>query len=101
MKNRMEKDTMGTVEVQGDRYWGAQTQRSLQNFKIGDIRFTRPMIKGLGILKVAAAQVNQDLGLLPKEKNDLISKAGQEVIDGKLDDHFPLVVFQTGSGRKF
>lgn len=100
MSYRIESDTMGTIEVPADRYWGAQTQRSLQNFKIGEIRFTRPMIRALGTLKYAAAAVNHELGGLDKELTDLILAAAQEVIDGKLDDHFPLVVFQTGSGTQ-
>ncbi len=100
MATRKEKDTMGVIEVPADRYWGAQTQRSLENFEIGEIRFTRPMIKAFGILKKAAAEVNRELGLLPEEKASWIAAAAQEVIDGKLDAHFPLVVFQTGSGTQ-
>ncbi|MFT7625532.1 MAG: fumarate hydratase class II [Myxococcota bacterium] len=97
---RIEKDTMGEVAVPADRYWGAQTQRSLQNFEIGEIRFTRPMIRAFGVLKRAAASVNQDLGLLAADKADLIRAAADEVIEGGLDSHFPLVVFQTGSGTQ-
>ena len=97
---RIEKDTMGEVSVPSDRYWGAQTQRSLTNFKIGHDHFPREMIRALGILKKAAAQANVDLGILPKDKGDLIVKAADEVIEGKLDDHFPLVVWQTGSGTQ-
>jgi len=97
---RIETDSMGEVEVATDRYWGAQTQRSLMNFKIGDIRFKRPMIKALGTLKRAAARVNADLGMLDEDKAKLIIAAADEVIGGKLDDHFPLVVFQTGSGTQ-
>ena len=100
MATRIEKDTMGEVAVPADRYWGAQTQRSLQNFEIGDLRLGRPMLRAFGILKRAAAEVNRDLGLLPNEKAALISAAAQEVADGKLDAHFPLVVFQTGSGTQ-
>src|SRR5664280_2687672 len=100
LPTRIEKDTMGEIAVAADRYWGAQTQRSLQNFEIGEIRFTRPMIKAFGILKKAAAEVNQELGLLPEDRALLIAAAAQEVIDGKLDGHFPLVVFQTGSGTQ-
>jgi fumarate hydratase class II len=100
MATRIEKDTMGEVAVPEDRYWGAQTQRSLQNFEIGDIRFGRPFLRAFGILKRAAAEVNLDLGLLPPEKAALIVAAAQEVADGKLDAHFPLVVFQTGSGTQ-
>lgn len=100
MSFRTESDTMGNIQVPSDRYWGAQTQRSLQNFKIGEIRFTRPMIRALGTLKYAAAAVNFELGDLDKSLTDLILAAAQEVIDGELDDHFPLVVFQTGSGTQ-
>lgn len=97
---RIERDTMGEMKVPADRYWGAQTQRSLQNFEIGDITMKRPMIRALGILKKAAAMTNADLGLLSPEKRDLIARAADEVIEGKLDAHFPLVVFQTGSGTQ-
>ena len=100
MSYRIEQDTMGDVQVPSHRYWGAQTQRSIENFPIGDIRFKRPVIKAFGILKQAAAQVNCALGLLDAERAELITAAAQEVIDGKLDDHFPLVVFQTGSGTQ-
>ena len=97
---RTESDSMGTVEVATDRYWGAQTERSLHNFDIGRNTFVwgRPMIHALGVLKKSAALANAELGELPQEIADLIAKAGDEVIEGKLDDHFPLVVFQTGSG---
>jgi len=97
---RTERDTMGAIEVPTDRYWGAQTQRSIQNFAIGEIRFTRPMIRAYGVLKKAAAVVNADLGLLPEDRRDLILRAADEVIEGALDAHFPLVVFQTGSGTQ-
>jgi fumarate hydratase class II len=97
---RIEKDTMGDVQVPADRYWGAQTQRSIQNFKIGEDRFNRPVIRALGILKKAAAITNQRLGKLNEEKMKLIIQAADEVIEGKLDDHFPLVVWQTGSGTQ-
>jgi len=100
MATRIEKDTMGEIAVPADRYWGAQTQRSLENFEIGEIRFTRPMIRAFGLLKRATAEVNRDLGLLPPEKAALVTAAAQEVEDGKLDLHFPLVVFQTGSGTQ-
>ncbi len=100
MKNRLERDTMGDIEVPADRYWGAQTQRSTQNFKIGGDRFTRPMIRALGIVKKAAAETNAELGKLDKQLADTIAKAADEVIAGKLDDHFPLVVWQTGSGTQ-
>ena len=100
MASRTESDSMGEIQVAQDRYWGAQTQRSLENFEVGEDRFTRPMIRAFGILKQAAALVNQDLGLLPADRAKLISEAAQEVIDGKLDDHFPLVIYQTGSGTQ-
>ena len=100
MSTRIERDTMGEVAVESSRYWGAQTQRSLQNFEIGEIRFGRPVIRALGILKHAAATVNAELGELDAGTAELIRAAAQEVIDGKLDEHFPLVVFQTGSGTQ-
>ncbi len=100
MKTRIETDSIGEIEVVSDRYWGAQTQRSLQNFKIGGHRFSRGMIRAFGIVKKAAAIVNHDLGKLPKPKCDLIVRACDEVIEGKLDEHFPLVVWQTGSGTQ-
>ncbi len=100
MEYRVETDTMGEIKVPADRYYGAQTARSLMNFKIGGERMPSELIRAMGILKKAAAMVNMDLGLLPKENGDLIVKAADEVIDGKLDDHFPLVVWQTGSGTQ-
>ncbi|RYG24410.1 class II fumarate hydratase, partial [bacterium] len=102
MSFRTESDTMGKVEVESSRYWGAQTQRSIQNFPIGQDRFKMlpSIVRAMGILKKGAAQANMDLGQLPGDVADLIVKAAQEVIDGKLNDHFPLVVFQTGSGTQ-
>lgn len=100
MTYRIEKDTMGEIQVPSDKYYGAQTARSLMNFKIGGDRFPREMIRALGILKKAAAITNKELGTLPAEKADLIVKAADEVIEGKLDEHFPLVVWQTGSGTQ-
>ena len=97
---RTESDSMGQIEVRADRYWGAQTQRSLKYFDIGDDRFPREIIRALGILKKAAAGVNADLGLLTQEKYALIAAAADEVIDGRLDAHFPLHVWQTGSGTQ-
>lgn len=97
---RIEKDTMGDVQVPADKFWGAQTQRSTQNFRIGGDRFPREMIRALGILKKSAALTNQKLGILDTKKADLIVKAADEVIQGKLDAHFPLVVWQTGSGTQ-
>jgi len=102
MGYRIETDTMGEVQVEESRYWGAQTQRSLQNFPIGQERFKMPrsIIRAMGILKKGAALANAELGELPRDKADLIVRAADEVIAGKLDDHFPLVVFQTGSGTQ-
>ena len=91
---------MGPIEVLADRYWGAQTQRSLHHFNIGNDRMPREMIRALGILKKAAALVNEELGKLPHDKAELIVRACDEVIEGKLDDHFPLRVWQTGSGTQ-
>ena len=91
---------MGQVEVPADRYWGAQTQRSLQNFRIGGHRFAPAVIRALGTVKKAAAHVNRDLGKLDEARAEAISSAADEVIAGKLDDHFPLVVWQTGSGTQ-
>ena len=100
MSTRTEYDSMGAVEVPSDAYWGAQTQRSIQNFKIGGHRMPRPMIKALGMVKHATAEANCGLGILSEEKKKAIQAAAQEVIDGKLDEHFPLVVWQTGSGTQ-
>ena len=99
---RTESDSMGEVEVPADRYWGAQTERSRENFRIGVDRFQwgRALKRALGILKKAAALANGDLGQLPADKVKLIVAAADEVIAGKLDDHFTLVVFQTGSGTQ-
>ncbi|MFH1197850.1 MAG: class II fumarate hydratase [bacterium] len=100
MDYRIESDTMGEIQVPTDKYYGAQTARSLMNFKIGGERFPREMIRALGIVKKAVAMTNAELGTLPVEKAELIIKAAEEVIDGKLDDHFPLVAWQTGSGTQ-
>src|SRR5881227_1958055 len=97
---RIETDSMGQIEVPADKYWGAQTQRSLIHFAIGDDRMPREMIRALGILKKAAAVVNHELGKLPSDKLKLIEQAADEVIAGKLDEHFPLRVWQTGSGTQ-
>src|SRR5262245_51001388 len=101
-KTRTETDTMGKIEVPADRYWGAQTERSLHHFSIGGERerFPREMIRAFGILKKAAALVNRDRRALPEEKAKGILRAADEVIEGKLDDHFPLVIWQTGSGTQ-
>ncbi|WP_028356893.1 class II fumarate hydratase [Brackiella oedipodis] len=99
---RTESDSMGTIEVPEDKYWGAQTQRSIQNFPIGVERFKwgRPVIKALGTLKKAAALANKELGEIAPEVAEPVIQAADEVIQGKLDDNFPLVVFQTGSGTQ-
>src|SRR6201995_2102095 len=97
---RTETDTFGPIEVPADRYWGAQTQRSLQNFKIGWEKQPKPVIRALGVVKRAAAEANMALGKLDPKIAEAIIAAAQEVIDGKLDDHFPLVVWQTGSGTQ-
>ncbi len=97
---RTETDTFGPIEVPTDRYWGAQTQRSLGNFKIGWEKQPAPVIKALGVVKRAAAEANMALGKLDPAIGNAIIAAAQEVIDGKLDDHFPLVVWQTGSGTQ-
>jgi fumarate hydratase, class II len=97
---RTERDSFGPIEVPGDRYWGAQTQRSLQNFEIGEIHFPRVFIRAYGIVKQAACEVNAKLGGIPEQYQRTIQEACQEVIDGKLDGHFPLVVWQTGSGTQ-
>ncbi|TDJ54152.1 MAG: class II fumarate hydratase [Ignavibacteria bacterium] len=100
MEYRIETDSMGEIKVPVDKYYGAQTARSLMNFKIGGERFPREIIRALGVLKKAAALTNKELGNLSSEKTDLIVKAADEVIEGKLDEHFPLVVWQTGSGTQ-
>ncbi len=100
MTIRIESDSMGTIEVPADRYWGAQTARSLIHFRIGTERMPRELIRSFGILKKAASLANRELGLLPPEKADLIVAAADEVIAGVLDDHFPLSVWQTGSGTQ-
>src|SRR3954447_22017271 len=99
-ETRIETDSMGEIEVPSDAYWGAQTQRSLKHFNIGFDVMPREVIRALGILKKAAAITNFDLGKLPKDKMKLIVEAADEVIEGKLDAHFPLRVWQTGSGTQ-
>src|ERR1051326_8196652 len=99
-KTRVESDSMGEIEVAADKYWGAQTERSLHHFNIGFDVMPRELIRALGILKKACALVNQDLGKLPADKAKLIVQACEEVIEGKLDAHFPLRVWQTGSGTQ-
>lgn len=100
METRIEKDTMGEIEVPASKYWGAQTQRSLHYFNISDDLMPWEVIKAMAIIKKAAALVNRDLGKLSEELSDLIVKAADEVIEGKLKDHFPLKVWQTGSGTQ-
>jgi fumarate hydratase class II len=97
---RIESDSMGELAVAADRYWGAQTQRSLQNFRIGGERMPAPVVRALGVQKLAAARTNMALGALDREIGEAICTAAQEVADGKLMDHFPLVVWQTGSGTQ-
>ncbi len=97
---RLEQDSMGTIEVDNDRYWGAQTERSLHHFAIGFDVMPRELIRAFGIVKKASALTNFELGKLDKTKMELISKAADEVIEGKLDDHFPLRIWQTGSGTQ-
>ncbi len=97
---RTETDTFGPIDVPADRYWGAQTQRSLENFRIGTDRMPVPLIRALGVVKRAAAEVNLELGLIDARKARAIVRAAQEVIDGELDENFPLVVWQTGSGTQ-
>jgi len=100
MEYRIEKDTMGDVQVPADKYWGAQTQRSINNFKIGDGTMPKEIINAFGYLKKAAAATNLELGVLPKDKAEIIMQVCDEIIEGKLDDQFPLVVWQTGSGTQ-
>jgi len=100
MKYRIEKDTMGEVQVPAEKYWGAQTQRSKNNFKIGDGKMPIEIVHAFAYLKKAAAQTNKELGVLDNEKADLIAKVCDEILEGKHDDQFPLVVWQTGSGTQ-
>ena len=97
---RTETDSFGPIEVPADRYWGAQTERSRQNFRIGHDRMPLPIVHALGIVKLASAETNRELGLLDQRRARAIVRAAREVIDGKLDDQFPLVVWQTGSGTQ-
>ncbi|MBN2348516.1 MAG: class II fumarate hydratase, partial [Bacteroidales bacterium] len=100
MEYRIEKDTMGEVNVPAEKYWGAQTQRSKDNFKIGDQQMPIEIVRAFAYLKKAAAHTNHQLGVLPEEKKELISKVCDEILNGNLDDQFPLVVWQTGSGTQ-
>jgi fumarate hydratase class II len=97
---RSETDSFGPIEVPADRYWGAQTERSRRNFRIGHDRMPMPIVRALGMVKLAAAETNRELGLLDQRRTRAIVRAAREVIDGKFDDHFPLVVWQTGSGTQ-
>ncbi len=99
-KTRVESDSMGQIEVPADRYWGAQTQRSLSHFSIGEDRMPVEIVQAFGVIKKAAALANRELGVLDEERAGGITQAADEVIDGKLDDHFPLRVWQTGSGTQ-
>jgi fumarate hydratase class II len=99
-RTRVETDTFGAIAVPADRLWGAQTERSRQNFLIGDERMPKPLIRALGLIKRAAAEVNRELGSLDGRRARAIANAAQEIADGRLDDHFPLVVWQTGSGTQ-
>ena len=99
-RTRIESDSLGKVAVSADRLWGAQTQRSLQNFRIGTERMPTEIVRAFGVLKRAAAEANKELGVLPAKKAGLIVRAAKEVIAGTWDDHFPLVVWQTGSGTQ-
>ena len=101
MEYRIEHDTMGNVNVPADKYWGAQTERSRNNFRIGaEASMPKEIIYAFAFLKKAAAHTNFELGILSAEKRDLISKVCHEILDGKLDDQFPLVIWQTGSGTQ-
>ncbi|SIQ68282.1 class II fumarate hydratase [Pontibacter lucknowensis] len=100
MQVRVEKDTMGPIEVPADKYWGAQTQRSKENFTIGGQQMPKEVIEAFAILKKSAAQANAELGVLAQDKADIISQVCDEILEGKLDDQFPLVVWQTGSGTQ-
>src|SRR6266699_3056830 len=97
---RTETDSFGPIDVPADRYWGAQTERSRQNFRIGHDRMPMQIVRALGIVKLASAETNRELGLIDQRRAGAIIRAAREVIDGKLDDHFPLVVWQTGSGTQ-
>ena len=99
-RTRIETDTFGPIEVAADRYWGAQTERSRRNFRIGGERMPIALVRALGVIKRAAAEVNHTLGLIDARRAKAIVRAAREVVDGKLDEHFPLTVWQTGSGTQ-
>src|SRR6516165_8390355 len=98
MQTRFETDSMGPMEVPSDALYGATTQRAVLNFPVSGYRFSRPLVRALGMVKWAAAQSNRDLGKLPEQRANLIVQAAEEVIEGKWDQHFPIDIFQTGSG---
>src|ERR1700734_2357561 len=100
VSHRIESDSMGNIQVASDRYWGAQTQRSLHHFDIGEDRMPSELIRAFGVLKRSAALVNLDLKKLDREKAELIARAADEVISGELNEHFPLRIWQTGSGTQ-
>ena len=100
MDYRIEHDTMGEVKVPADKYWGAQTERSFENFKIGSTKMPLEIIHAFGVLKKAAALANWSLGMIDAQRAELIAGVCDELISGKLDEHFPLVVYQTGSGTQ-
>lgn len=100
MDYRMEKDTIGEIKVPSEKYWGAQTQRSKQNFPIGEEKMPKEVVEGFAILKKSAARANAELGLLEADKADAITYAADKIIAGELEEHFPLVVWQTGSGTQ-
>jgi fumarate hydratase class II len=100
MDYRLETDSMGSIEVPSDRYYGAQTARTLRHFQIGNERMPQEIIWAMGLLKKAAALTNKELGVLPADKADLIARAAEEVMKGSLDAHFPLMIWQTGSGTQ-
>src|SRR6187551_684112 len=97
---RSESDSLGTIDVEQERYWGAQTERSRRNFRIGEEAMPKPLIRALALVKKAGALANLELGLIDKRLAEAIAEAATEVIDGKLDIHFPLLVWQTGSGTQ-
>src|SRR6187455_2259263 len=99
-RTRVESDAFGPLKIPANRLWGAQTQRSLHNFRIGTERMPVPITRALGLIKRAAAEVNRDLGSLDRKRANAIAAVAQEIADGKLDDHFPLLVWQTGSGTQ-
>ena len=100
MNTRQEKDSIGTIDVPAERYWGAQTQRSFTNFEIGGQTMPVEIIRAFAVLKKAAARTNHALGVLDGDKSDLIGRVADEILDGRWDDEFPLVVWQTGSGTQ-